>query len=163
MKILVIRKLLGKVIAIALLGSSLSCTKNEEVKPDFLVFGSFFGFCVGEECIEIFRLENGKLIEDTTDQYPSREEFYNGSYIDLSQEKYNEVKVLLSAFPRQLMDDDRTQFGCADCADQGGLYIESRIGSRHLFWILDQDRSNLPAYLHDFADLVNEKIDYLKN
>ena len=52
-----------------------------------LTFGHYFGFCQGEECIEIFKLTNSELSEDTTDQYPGQQ-FYNGMFIALSQEKF---------------------------------------------------------------------------
>ena len=45
-----------------------SCEKDDNLElstSDYIIFGHFYGKCVGEQCIEIFRLENEKLFEDT--------------------------------------------------------------------------------------------------
>jgi len=38
---------------------------------DYLIFGHYYGKCIGEECIEIFKLTKTKLYEDINDNYPS--------------------------------------------------------------------------------------------
>ena len=56
-----------------------SCEKEDNLelsKSDYIIFGHFYGKCMGEQCVEIFRLENEKLFEDTKDQYPNSAEFY---------------------------------------------------------------------------------------
>ncbi len=155
--------LLGSLMA-GLLVTWSSCNKEEDQADlDFLVFGSIHGFCIGEQCVEIFRLDNGKLMEDTLDIYPSGEQFYSGDFIELSEDQYQSVKGLLTTFPVQLLEEDKVRFGCADCADQGGYYIEAKMGNLHQFWLMDKDKSQLPGYLHEFIDLVDEKIELLKN
>ena len=49
-----------------------SCNKDDEIELNqtvFLVFGHFYGECIGEECVEIFKLTTNKLYEDTNDNY----------------------------------------------------------------------------------------------
>ncbi len=72
------------------------------------MFGSFYGMCAGEQCIEIFRLEEGKLLEDTTDKYPERDNFYAGKFIQLSAQKYNDTKDLIDYFPKDLLNETTT-------------------------------------------------------
>jgi len=51
----------------------ISCHKDD-IKPkskDYLVFGRFYGECAGEKCVEIYKLDQDQLQEDTKDIYPS--------------------------------------------------------------------------------------------
>lgn len=146
---------------------AISCEKSEDVdlvdRNESLVFGRFFGFCQGEKCIEIYRLQNEELAEDQNDYYVRSDTFYSGDFQLLGMEKYKEVKDLREAIPSQLYQEDQIRFGCPDCADQGGIYLEIKSDNFHEFWILDQDKEQIPAYLHEFMDLVNQKIDFLSN
>lgn len=51
---------------------------------------------------------------------------------------------------------------CPDCADQGGLYVEYRQGNAYGKWHIDQDKEEVPTYLHEFMDKVNETIRLIK-
>ncbi|MBK8505091.1 MAG: hypothetical protein IPL46_24535 [Saprospiraceae bacterium] len=138
-----------------------SCDKEETARYDYLIFGSFHGFCHGENCIRIYKLEAGRLFEDNKDEYPSREEFYQGDFHLMDQGEVDLVQSLLKDFPDKLLNEEKSQFGCADCADQGGLYLEIKMGSVRKFWIIDQFKSDVPAYLHAYMDEINAKIELL--
>lgn len=137
-----------------------SCQKDniKLSKTDYLIFGHFYGFCQGEKCIEIFRLEQNQLLEDTTDNYPNTTSFYDGKYIKLSQQKYNDAKDLIDYFPSDLLNEPDTVIGQPDAGDWGGLYIEYNFDGVRKFWLLDQMKSNVPFKYHPFIDKVNEKI-----
>ena len=145
----------------------ISCQKAEDPlvdnPDDFLVFGRFYGFCMGEKCIEIYRLQDGRIYEDVKDQYVSNESFYQGDFEPLSEEKYQQVKDLWNVIPSAIYEEDQVRFGCPDCADQGGIYLEIKTGTFHAFWILDQSKSEVPNYLHELMDVVNSKVDILSN
>jgi hypothetical protein len=82
-----------------------SCEKDANLElstSDYLIFGHFYGKCLGEKCIEIFKLENEKLFEDTKGQYPNSGEFYEGIWVQLSQQKFNDTKDLTKYFPTDL-------------------------------------------------------------
>jgi len=130
---------------------------------DHLIFGHFYGFCVGEGCIEIFKLEKSGLSEDSLDTFPRKDDFYDGNFIPLDSTKYNLVKYLMDDFPENLLSDETGVFGCPDCADGGGLYIEYYFNGIHKSWIIDQVKSHVPVYLHDFMDEVNNKIYSITN
>lgn len=139
-----------------------SCEKEEvSPEPDYLIFGHFYGFCSGERCIEIFKLEKDKLLEDTKDIYPTVSTLYEGTYTQLSQEKFDEVKDLLNQFPEDLLNETAHVIGQPDAGDWGGLYIEYSSGGFRKFWLLDQLKSNVPTKYHQFIDKVNEKISKL--
>ena len=73
---------------------------------DYLIFGHFYGECGGEQCIEIFKLENGRLYEDTKDIYPNGNGVYEGDFKELSIDKYELVKGILADFPNDLLNID---------------------------------------------------------
>ena len=144
-------------------GCSQSETPMQENAPEWLVFGRFYGHCQGEQCIEIYKLEKGKLFEDRNDQYVSNETFYEASYEQLDDAKYEMVRSILDHIPSGLIAEDQIRFGCPDCADQGGIYLEIKNSQAHEFWIFDQNKQDVPAYLHSYLDLINAKIDFLSN
>ncbi len=127
---------------------------------DYFMFGSFYGMCFGEDCIEIFKLENAKLYEDTLDKYPNTE-FYAGEYVQLSQEKYDIAMSIINDFPMELLEEPHMVIGQPDAGDWGGLYIEYKIDGIHKMWLLDRMLINVPVQYHDFINKVKEKVELL--
>lgn len=126
---------------------------------DYLIFGHFYGFCFGEECIEIFKLTNTKLYEDTEDSY-ALDSF---NFEEKENEKFNLVKDLVDFIPEDLLTENEDVIGCPDCSDGGGIYIEYFKNGVIKSWRIDQFKQNTPDYLHDFMDKVNEKINLINN
>ena len=142
----------------------ISC-KKDNVKLsnyDYIIFGHFYGECGGEGCVEIFRLEEGKLFEDDKDKYPNSNDFYVGNYVQLSDQKFINAKDLINSFPPDLLNETSTVIGQPDGGDWGGLYVEYNFNGIRKFWLLDQMKSNVPTKYHDFIDKVNEKIKKLQ-
>ena len=153
------------IFALCLLTIAISSCKKDNVissTSDYLIFGHFYGECSGEKCIEIFRLEQNQLFEDTKDVYPNSTSFYNGNYILLSQKKFIDASDLLNFFPSDLLLEPKTVIGQPDAGDWGGLYIEYNYNGTRKFWLLDQMKSNVPSKYHNFIDKVNEKIKMLQ-
>ncbi|PIF01190.1 MAG: hypothetical protein CR994_01090 [Maribacter sp.] len=146
------------VLSLFVIGGLISCNNDDgiEMDPqDFLVFGHYFyGMCGGEGCVEIFKLTDKKLFEGTIDDY-SGEEF---EFMELGNDKFEQVKDLVDFFPRQLLDEKEAVLGCPDCADAGGLFVRYSKNGNVRSWRIDQVKGNVPSYLHDFIDKVNEKI-----
>lgn len=137
-----------------------SCKKDSVIPStsDYIIFGHFYRECAGEQCIEIFRLEQNRLLEDTKDSYPNSSSFYNGNYKSLTNQKFNDAKELLNFFPNDLLTEINPVIGQPDAGDGGGLYIEYNYNGTRKFWLLDQKKSNVPSKYHNFIDKVNEKI-----
>jgi len=136
-----------------------SCTEEKVVSDDYLVFGSFYGMCAGEQCVELFKITEDELLEDVRDEYPQTAEIYVGQYhTQLSNTLFEAVKDLRNDFPEGLFDETESTFGCPDCYDQGGYYIEYRKGELHQRWIIDHNLDDVPAYMHDFCEKVSDKI-----
>lgn len=131
----------------------------EIIENNYLIFGHFYGECVGEGCIETYKLTNEKLFEDITDDYSGQ----NLEFVELENDLFLEVNDLVDFFPNQLLDETETIIGCPDCADGGGLFIQYSDNEDIMAWRIDQNKNNVPTYLHDFMDKVNEKIQIINN
>ncbi len=139
-----------------------ACNKDDDTihlsDTDYLVFGHFYGECLGESCIENYRLESNRILELTDDSYPNKSINYNGNYALLPDSIFTLVKDLPNYFPQKLIDEHDTIIGQPDAGDWGGIYIEYNRDGVQRFWLIDQMKSNVPEYLFDFIDKVNEKI-----
>lgn len=133
-----------------------SITLNEQ---NYLVFGHFYGMCAGEGCVETYKLTDMKLYEDLIDDYSGQ----NLEFVELENETFAQVNDLVDFFPNQLLSEEETVFGCPDCSDGGGLFIQYSDNGNLKSWRIDQFQNNVPSYLHAFIDQVNEAIVLINN
>ena len=151
------------IFILATMGLFLSCEKSNTgtgivlSERTFLVFGHFYGECGGESCVETFKLTNKNVFEDSVDDYNGQ----NFDFVQLDDEQFELVKGLADAFPNELLSTNETVFGCPDCADGGGLFIQYSDNGKVKSWRIDQNKNNVPSYLQNFMAAVNEKIEIL--
>jgi hypothetical protein len=132
-----------------------SCDKDEVCEEsDYIEFGQYFGFCAGEKCIEIFRLDDSNLYEDTSDIYPSLTQNDDRKFVLLSFQKFDLAKELKKNFPTQLLSETKVKFGIPDAYDQGGRYLRYKSGEVDRIWLFDNNLGEVPEYLHDYLDEV---------
>ena len=140
------------------IGAFTSCNKDNDNftinEQSFLIFGHFYGECFGEGCVETYKLTDVKLYEDIVDDYSGQ----NLDFVELDNEQFEHVNDLADFFPTQLLNESDTIFGCPDCADGGGLFIQYSYNGVLKSWRIDQVQNNVPTYLHNFIDQVNERI-----
>ncbi len=151
--------------SVLLLGLFSNCKKDcSSPQPDtgYFIFGHFYGMCFGETCVEIFKIENGALYEDTTDNYPFGDAPYDGMYVPLSSAQYALISDLMSHVPTQLLSETDKIIGTPDAYDQGGYYFEIKESGNRKYWMIDSDNGNIPAYLHTFTDALNSYINRLQ-
>jgi hypothetical protein len=150
-----IKKILLGLFTVGILISCNSDDDNtENNEKNVLIFGHFYGECIGESCVETFKLTDKKLFEDNIDDYSGQ----NLEFVELENDKFEQVKNLVDFFPNQLLNESEIVFGCPDCADGGGLFIQYSDNGNVKSWRIDQSKDNVPGYLHSFMDKVNEKI-----
>lgn len=128
---------------------------------EYMLFGHFYGYCQGENCIEIFKIEDGKLYEDISDAYPNDHEPYQGDFVPLPSDKYELVKDLMQDFPDELYSETAHTIGMPDAGDWGGVYVEVKHRDAPAlsgYWLLDQFDDNMPEVYNVFVDRINEKI-----
>ena len=79
------RAILKYIFALILLFAVNSgCDKQENIYPpdeDYIVFGHYYGMCFGEQCVEIFKIENQQLFEDTLDEYANFSQPYHCVFV----------------------------------------------------------------------------------
>lgn len=151
------------ILALALI----ACNTDEEplflveqptAEGEYILFGTYAGECLGEECIEIFKLTGTTLSEDKNDNYPNTQTSYSGDFNLLSDEKFEIAKSLLSSTPASLLIITDTIIGQPDYADGGGIYFEYNVNDTHRYWLIDQVQSNVPSALHPWMDKVNSVV-----
>ena len=135
-----------------------SCNKDDDGitinEQNYLIFGHFYGMCAGEGCVETYKLTDLKLYEDILDDYSGQ----NLDFVELDNETFEQINDLVDFFQNQLLNETDTVFGCPDCSDGGGLFIQYSDNGNLKSWRIDQFQENVPSYLHSFIDKVNEKI-----
>lgn len=144
-----------------------SCTVNNIPTPmqngDYIIFGHFYGSCLGDDCVEIYKLTSDQLLKDTKKEYPSSESVYEGNFVPLSPDQYQVVNDLINAIPEALLKEEKHLIGAPDAADQGGIYFEYKSGDIHHFWLIDQAEENIPEYLRSFVRKIKSSIKKLKS
>lgn len=134
------------------------CKKDEALQADSFVFGSAYGFCVGD-CATFFLIESNKLYPDSIEKYYN--DFLRFKKNPLSDDNYILAKTLMNNFPKYLGDNPNKTFGCPDCADQGGIHIQVTNDGETKTWHLDTDISNLPAEIRNYVQNVKAIIQQL--
>lgn len=141
-----------------------SCTKDSKesttinTNESFTAFGHFYGFCVGESCIEIFRVTQNSLYEETNDKYPNFNQPVGGNFDKKPDTTYQLVKDFESQIPAQLLLEPSGIIGAPDATDGGGIYVEVYKTGMHKYWYIDKMKFNIPAYLHTFIDEAEANI-----
>ncbi|MFM8347469.1 MAG: hypothetical protein ACKOAR_05445 [Bacteroidota bacterium] len=125
---------------------------------DSITFGQFFGFCIGEQCIEIYKLTKDGLYEDSNDTYPARDKFYQGKFTKLSDDKFRIAAGFETKIPSALLNQQERVIGQPDAGDWGGYYVEVNQNGKREFWIVDKNQQNLPDNLKPFAQELNDLI-----
>jgi len=136
-----------------------SCSKDKDKSEEYLIFGQSYGECQGVHCLDVFKVTGTKLYEDKDDK------FLTGNYLwyDLSPAKYNLVADLTELMPPKLRTEADQTFGCPDCYDQGTLIIQFFDGENLHEFLIDTDKRSIPDYLHQFVDVVRERITLINN
>lgn len=146
-----------KLLSAAFIASVLfSCEDDDPPAQhsDYLIFGHFYGMCLGEKCVETFKLTDTDLYEDTTDEY--RGENKNFHLLDAAQ--FEKVKILKSKVPAGLLSSPDGVFGTPDGGDFGGIYVEVSVNGETHAWEIDRMHSNIPGYLIPFVNEIESSI-----
>jgi hypothetical protein len=156
------------ILSLFIAGSLLSC-RNDDVADgdmatpttDYLVFGTYYGDCY-RNCVNLYLINNDGLYQVNNHDYPYfQHRFDFSSLTKLSDDKYKIVKNLWTEFPSQLTNESKTVFGCPDCADGGGTYLETSVDGEIKYWYVDNSGVNVPSYINDYAKVVRESMSSL--
>jgi len=132
-----------------------------------IIFGKYCGFC-GSNCTDMFQYNlKGNattLLADTTDGFMKHGKFQFNWY--LTQEQHSIANAFVENIPSALKttSDTLTRFGCPDCADQCGLYLETadyELNNRKKFYF-DTDTAQVPQELRSFVTQLYNTVNRLK-
>lgn len=144
----------GKILLILGLSFILfsGCEKGIFDKQETLIFGKFHGFCIGQNCNDIYKLTSKNLFEDTKNEYIYKEDF---KFEKLSKSKFEVAEHLLNEIPQELLEMESETIGCPDCADQGGYFIQYTDKEGTKTYKIDTFREKIPLYLHDYLNQID--------
>ena len=161
-----------RISLVACLFTLLACEEDNPVKTEpqsrgspslkdtTLLIGTFYGECFPPECcVHVYQIAGGKGYADTTYHYP-----YDGNgykFKVLPDTAYPKVNQLKAAFPRRILTDTTTEFGCPDCYDQGGYYVALKADGYQQEWLIDQNLDAVSPYLHPFLQKVDSAVQEL--
>ena len=150
-------RLTATVFALLLL---MSCATSDDAQDEFLIFGSFHGFCVGN-CTAIYKIENGELYEDNIDRAILDELSFKAAPLPRAQ--YNIAKDLLLNIPDELLMTNEETIGCPDCYDQGGYYVSLKSGDGFRSYRIDThlDAKEYPAIVN-YTERILEVLSLLE-
>lgn len=134
-----------------------------KMSSDYIVFGHFYGECVGEKCVEIYRLTSNSLYEDKSDSYPSFDKPYNGDFELLDNSLFERIKDLRDEIPTDLLTINSAVIGQPDAGDWGGIYFEMEVGGEQKYWLIDKMKSNIPKSLRPFIETIENKIQLIND
>jgi hypothetical protein len=134
---------------------SCDCDKDNAFPElyEHFIFGSYACECVGQ-CAWLYQISNEELVMGEGAFCEPDNYTYHGA--SLSQDKFAIARRLIDEFPGELLENNEDRFGCPDCHDQGGYYIElSTIGSTRK-WSIDTDVDDLPEFLLDYQKTIHD-------
>lgn len=137
-----------------------SCKKDEFTHPDYIIFGSFGGFC-DNDCRYIYYLDDTKLLEDSTKLFFQNKELSNFSK-QLSSVDFAIAKDLIHKVPTALTKSNRTIFVDINVADQNIYFVQILLNGRTYTWTFDNMPNSTPSYLKPLADEVIRVSDRLR-
>lgn len=148
---------------IVLITAFFACKEDKSSEPeiDYLIFGHFYGYCMGEHCVETYKLTSEKLYEDTLDRY-FHDEF---SFQELTDREYNVALGLglPSDIPEEIRELEEGIIGCPDCADQGGIFIRISRNGTVRSWRFDNDLTNVPEFMVEYLERIKIAIDQINS
>lgn len=133
---------------------------DSDSRIETLIFGRYFGECEGNACVEIFRLQDGVLQEDMSDEIPFRGYFFIGDFTDFKGATKIKSDELLSEFPLELLREksDFHTIGQPNSGDWGNVYLEYKKNDIHKQFVIDNNTNNLPSYLVKYVKKIEETI-----
>ena len=135
-----------------------SCSKTTVTNSgDPFIFGYYYGQCQGN-CTHMFQIIDNAVYPDEVDYG-----FVDLRFSDepLSTEDYLLVQDLAQDIPQELLDSSTDVYGCPDCADGGGIYLEITVDSEVRKWQFDtvdtEDMSeSIVAYKNKLFEISSE-------
>ncbi len=139
---------------------SVSCTKDEVMPnqkefPEYMMFGLYFSElnCFGNEtCVEIFKVQSGKLLEDVSEVRPTPGQAYAGDFLNtLSKSDYDGVLSAIGEVPTTLLNMESGMYQTDSDGFASFMFCEYKSPGKHGYWIFNTaEFSTLPTDVQEF-------------
>jgi len=134
---------------------------------NYIIFGIFCGNC-GGECATMYKLDQVKneLLVDHTDSYwkmsPMKPMVFETKISD--NIKINTAKKIVDSIPSFLLTSSelKKQFGCPDCTDGCGIYLEINNNKFIKQYRIDSQTDQLSDSIKPFAEYLKKTIRQLR-
>lgn len=126
---------------------------------DYFIFGSGYCHCISD-CGTFYQYTPSNLVKGDGQSCQSADYTFKGA--SLNADAIARAEALLKALPDALYASEETTFGCPDCADQGGYYIEIKKGGVVKSWKIDTNEGALPEFLKPLHQKIRETLEALK-
>jgi len=127
----------GLIIAIFIIAceDQINKVQTESTASGYLVFGSFHGHCL--PCKNtMYKVSRTELTFDEMEHFPGIEYQFSKDGNKENTDFNNSIQ-LLDLLPEAIMNAEKQVYGCPDCADQGGYYLEFMVNGEVKRVILD--------------------------
>lgn len=124
---------------------------------EYMIFGRYCGRCISDKCAPMYKIDFiKKLLLDNSSNYVRAQPFDFSK--ELTVEQFNMVSKVDTSMPDSLFLTSETRFGCPDCADQCGIYLEINKGGKKYAFELDNRISNMNGFIVNIATQLQEMI-----
>ena len=139
---------------------ALNCLPDPMTGIEYFVIGDFYGECVdGASCIDNFKVSIDGVWEDTLDNYPNSTDTLVGSFDVEVPDSSGHTYLAYSLTSLSQEFESGSVIGQPDAGDWGGYYLEIKFDDGPSWHVLvDKNRDNVPAALHDRLDNLDQAI-----
>lgn len=148
-------------------GSSKINSHNITGNLDYILFGVYCGKCTGH-CATMYqyniRGNTNTLFVDTTDSFLRNNEDVICQMQINDSKKIELAKNVVQKIPNELLTttEQTKRFGCPNCADQCGIYLEMKQEKTIKKFYIDVDTSQLSGNMKSFAEFLKTTINKMK-
>lgn len=131
----------------------------------YIVFGGYAGFCPSN-CATLYKMDltNGVLYVNRPNRfYPGQKDVITFSEVVSDTAARKLAYNLIDAIPQSLQGEVKEAvYGCPDCADQGGKYLEFELGEDIYKFNIDNTTNALPTELQEYNKQFYQVLDSLR-
>ncbi|MEO5647494.1 MAG: hypothetical protein ABIQ56_03970 [Chitinophagaceae bacterium] len=144
-------------------GNETGTAGNSNKGIEYIIFGRYCGRCISGKCAPMYKADflNKKITLDNSSNYTAGKPL--AFTTELPAEKFNLVSKLDTYLPDSLFLTTEKRFGCPDCADQCGIYLEIKKAGKKYDFELDTKASHMNGYIINIATKLQEIINQLQD
>ena len=133
-----------------------------KIKYDYIIFGRFCGECASN-CAIMYKLNlaDSSLLVDSTDSY-WQHKWDSPMKFESRVKDRNKIKSsfdIADSIPPFIFSRSRKAFGCPDCTDGCGMFLETKKDTVVTKFYIDYQLYQISDSIMPFAEFLKRKID----